>query len=287
MVRKLHCPSMKVLNREELQIAEGVLLKHFPKSYKVYGFLYGINRNKSTPLQVVVDTWPDFKVIICRPDPENKSALNFMKKVTYYSTDEQTVMKMLTEENPVDWSRHFVIGGVDFSCAPMLKQVSSDRRVNHKISILVHLLYLPDTNHLHMPVVDSEIESRISSLNLSHVDLVNKTWKFGGDEMSYRRLENFISNFPSCCITDSQGQPVSWILVYDYCAMGILYTLPEHRGKGYAKVIISTLAKKLHAEGYPVYCFIEEDNVLSYKLFTKLGFTEDPSYRGAWFEFNC
>lgn len=132
----------------------------------------------------------------------------------------------------------------------------------------------------------SELESRISSLNLSHVDLVNKTWKFGGDEKGYRTIENLISNFPSCCITDSQGQPMSWILVYDYCALGMLYTLPEHRGKVYAKIVISTLAKKLHAEGYPVFCYIEEDNVLSYKLFKNMGFIEDPSYRAAWLEFN-
>nr|XP_024660435.1 glycine N-acyltransferase-like protein 3 isoform X3 [Maylandia zebra] len=276
---------MKVLNRDELQVAEGVLLKHLPKSYKVYGFLYGINRNKPTTLEVVVDTWPDFKVIICRPDPENKRDLNFMKKIAYYSTDEQSLRKMLTDENAVDWSTYFMIG-LDVSHAPMLKQVSSDRRVNHKVYTLVHLLYLPDANHLHMPVVDSELESRISSLNLSHVDLVNKTWKFGGDEKGYRKIENLISNFPSCCITDSQGQPVSWILVYDYCALGMLYTLPEHRGKGYAKIVISTLAKKLHAEGYPVFCYIEEDNVLSYKLFKNMGFIEDPSYRAAWLEFN-
>ncbi|XP_076747940.1 glycine N-acyltransferase-like protein 3 isoform X1 [Maylandia zebra] len=277
---------MKVLNRDELQVAEGVLLKHLPKSYKVYGFLYGINRNKPTTLEVVVDTWPDFKVIICRPDPENKRDLNFMKKIAYYSTDEQSLRKMLTDENAVDWSTYFMIGGLDVSQAPMLKQVSSDRRVNHKVYTLLHLLYLPDANHLHMPVVDSELESRISSLNLSHVDLVNKTWKFGGDEKGYRKIENLISNFPSCCITDSQGQPVSWILVYDYCALGMLYTLPEHRGKGYAKIVISTLAKKLHAEGYPVFCYIEEDNVLSYKLFKNMGFIEDPSYRAAWLEFN-
>ncbi|XP_039890265.1 glycine N-acyltransferase-like protein 3 [Simochromis diagramma] len=277
---------MKVLSRDELQVAEGVLLKHLPKSYKVYGFLYGINRNKPTTLEVVVDAWPDFKVIICRPDPENKHASIFMKKVTYYSTDEQSLRKMLTDENAVDWSTYFMIGGLDVSHAPVLKQVSCDRRVKYKTDILVHLLYLQDTNYLHMPAINSELESRISSLNLSHVDLVNKTWKFGGDEKGYRTIENLISNFPSCCITDSQGQPVSWILVCDYCALGILYTLPEHRGKGYAKIVISTLAKKLHAEGYPVFCYIEEDNVLSYKLFKNLGFIEDPSYRAAWLEFN-
>uniref|UniRef100_A0A3P9BP87 Glycine N-acyltransferase-like protein n=1 Tax=Maylandia zebra TaxID=106582 RepID=A0A3P9BP87_9CICH len=266
---------MKVLSRDELQVAEGVLLKHLPKSYKVYGFLYGINRNKPTTLEVVVDAWPDFKVIICRPDPENKRASIFMKKVTYYSTDEQSLRKMLTDENAVDWSTYFMIGGLDVSHAPVLKQVSCDRRVKYKTDILVHLLYLQDTNYLHMPAIN-----RYNLKSICHMKY------FGGDEKGYRKIENLISNFPSCCITDSQGQPVSWILVCDYCALGMLYTLPEHRGKGYAKIVISTLAKKLHAEGYPVFCYIEEDNVLSYKLFKNMGFIEDPSYRAAWLEFN-
>ncbi|XP_069001103.1 glycine N-acyltransferase-like protein 3 [Embiotoca jacksoni] len=276
---------MKVLNKDELQIAEGVLLKYLPKSFKVYGFLYSINRKKPTTLEVVVDTWPDFKVIVCRPDATNKRALEFMKKVSYYSTDVKVLRKMLTED-AVDWSPHFLIGGSDFSHVPMLKEVSSNRNVNNRGYVLVHLLYLPDINNLLTPVIDSELESRISSLNLSHVDLVNKTWKFGGNEQGYRNIKNLISNFPSCCIMDNKGQPVSWILLYDYCAMGILYTLPEHRGKGYAKVLISSLSKKLHAEGYPVYCFVEENNTVSHKLFTNLGFIEDTSYRAAWLEFN-
>ncbi|KAK5853810.1 hypothetical protein PBY51_014934 [Eleginops maclovinus] len=277
---------MKVLNKEELKIAEGVLLKHFPRSLKVYGFLYGINRNKPSTLEVIVDAWPHFNIIICRPDPKNKRALEFMKKVTYYSMDDQILRKVLTEENPIDWSTYFIIGGFDISHAPILKEVSSNRGINNRYYTAVHLLYLPDSTHLVTPAADSELESRISSLDLSHVDLVNKTWKFGGNKQGYRNIVNLISNFPSCCITDGQGQPLSWILVYDYCALGILYTLPEHRGKGYAKVLVSTMAKRLHAQGYPVYCFIEEENETSYKLFKNMGFIEDPLYRAAWLEFN-
>ncbi|XP_029305846.1 glycine N-acyltransferase-like protein 3 [Cottoperca gobio] len=286
LLNKLYSPNMKVLNKDELQIAEEVLLKHLPKSFKVYGILYGINRNKPSTLDVVVDTWPDFKVIICRPDPKNKHALEFRKKVIIYSMDEQILMKMLTEENAIDWSTLFCIGGFDVSHVPMLKEMSSEREVNNRCFVKVHLLYLPASTHLLTPAANSELESRISSLNLSHVDLVNKTWKFGGNKQGYRNIKNLIGNFPSCCITDGQGQPVSWILVYDYCAMGMLYTLPEHRGKGYAKVLVSSMAKKLHTEGYPVYCFIEEENEVSYKLFRNLGFIEDPAYRAAWFEFN-
>ncbi|XP_072247342.1 glycine N-acyltransferase-like protein 3 [Leuresthes tenuis] len=277
---------MKVLNKDELQVAEGVLLKRLPKSYKIYGFLYGINRNKPNTLEVVVDKWPDFEVIICRPDPQNKRALEFMKKVSLYSTDEGVLRKVLRQEDAMDWSAYFLVGGFDFSYAPMLKEVSSERQVNNRDYTLCRLLYLPDVSYLNTPAIDSELQSRFSSLSLSDVDLINKTWKFGGNKQGYNNIRNLISNFPSCCIVDVQGQPVAWMLVYDYCAMGLLYTLPEHRQKGYAKVLVSTMAKKLHAEGYPVYCFIEKNNAVSYKLFKDMGFTEDASYRAAWFEFN-
>ncbi|KAG7462899.1 hypothetical protein MATL_G00189580 [Megalops atlanticus] len=168
----------------------------------------------------------------------------------------------------------------------MLKEISSSRGVPVREFTLVHLMTLQDPSLLPELTVNSDAVTRISSLNESHIDLVNKTWKFGGDEKGYKNIKKLVSHFPTCCIIDENGQPVSWVLVYDYCALGMLYTLPEYRGKGYAKILISTIARRLHAQGYPVYCFIEEENELSYRLFKNLGFTEDPTYKAAWFEFN-
>ncbi len=125
----------------------------------------------------------------------------------------------------------------------------------------------------------------MSSLNESHLDLVNRSWKFGCED-SKLMIKNMILNFLSCCVLDSNDQPVAWILTYASCALGMLYTLPEHRGKGYAKALVTIMSKRLHSQGYPVYCFIEEENHLSYSLFSNLGFTEEPDYRAAWFVFN-
>ncbi|CAM4726115.1 unnamed protein product [Leuciscus chuanchicus] len=209
-----------------------------------------------------------------------------MKKVTLYSTDEEVLRRMLTVENAIDWSTYFLIGGCDTRHSPVLKEIAASRGVNMKGFSLVHLMILSDPSHL-PELITSDLETRVSVLNESHADVVNKTWKFGGDDKGYRNILNLISHFPTCCITDENNQPVSWVLLYDYCALGILYTLPEHRGKGYAKTLVTTMAKKLHSQGYPIYCFIEECNQLSYKLFTSLGFTEDCSYRAAWYEFIC
>ncbi|KAI1886363.1 hypothetical protein AGOR_G00213250 [Albula goreensis] len=277
---------MKILNTHELQQAEEVLQLHLPNSSKVYGFLFGINRKKPTTLEVVVDSWPDFKTIICRPDPKNEDTSLYTKKVSFFSTDDRIVKRLMSEENVVDWSTYFQIGGFDVRHAPMLKELSAMKGVAVKEYTYVHLMTLQDPRLLPQLPANSDLDAKISSLNESHVSLVNNTWKFGGNEQGFRQITKLINHFPTCCVTDENGQPVSWVLTYDYCAMGMLYTLPEYRGKGYAKALICAMATRLHAQGYPVYCFIEEENQLSYELFTKLGFTEDPSYRAAWYEFN-
>ncbi|XP_061692461.1 glycine N-acyltransferase-like [Syngnathoides biaculeatus] len=277
---------MKVLQKDEQMSAETVLLKHFPKSCQVYGYLYSYNRNKPSNIQVVVDTWPDFKVIICRPDPRNKESSEWRKKVIFYSLDEKILRKMLLDEETIDWSTYFVVGGYDSSHAALLKEVSSLRQVSYKDLSCSRLLYLPDSCHLVKPAFDSDLKSRISSLDPSHAHLVNQTWKFGGDELGYKKIVRQISHFPSYCIIDSQGQPVSWLLLYEYLSMGMLYTLPEHRQKGYATVLVYTMAQRLLAEGYPVFCHVEEDNMTSYKMIKSLGFIEDPSFREKWIAFN-
>ncbi|XP_016388843.1 glycine N-acyltransferase-like protein 3 [Sinocyclocheilus rhinocerous] len=277
---------MKILNSDELKIAETTLYTHLPKSIKVYGFVFAMNRGKPHHLEVLVDTWPAFTNIIVRPDPNNDRAKDFMKKVTLYSTDEEVLRRMLTVENAIDWSTYFLIGGCDLRHSLMLKEIAASRGVSMKGFSLVHLMTLTEPSHL-PELITSDLESRVSVLNESHADVVNKTWKFGGDDKGYRNILNLIRHFPTCCITDESNQPVSWVLLYDYCAMGMLYTQPEHRGKGYAKALVTTMAKRLHSQGYPVYCFIEECNQLSYKLFKSLGFTEYLSYRAAWYEFIC
>lgn len=135
-------------------------------------------------------------------------------------------------------------------------------------------------------VFSYSLGTSLSSLDESHISLVNQKWKFSNSDVALRMIRNMITHFPTCCALDSEGKPVSWILTYASCAMGMLYTLPEHRGKGYAKAVISAMAKRLHAQDYPVYCFVEEENTISYNLFKSLGFTEDPSYRETWFGFN-
>uniref|UniRef100_A0A3Q3ECP0 Glycine N-acyltransferase-like protein n=1 Tax=Labrus bergylta TaxID=56723 RepID=A0A3Q3ECP0_9LABR len=218
--------------------------------------VYGV---RSDPLAVFVDRWPDFNVLICRPQWRSRQ-----QNCDLFAKDETSLEETVRNSSVIDWSRYLGLG-FDHRHTKMFKAVASEKGVSsHQVSLCL-MMTLEDVSNL--PDVDS-------SLDESHVSLVNQTWKFSNSDEALVMIRNMVTNFPSCCVLDDEGQPVSWILVYDYCAMGMLYTLPEHRGKGYAKVLICSMARRLHAEGYPVYCFIEEENTLSHRLFTKLGFTE-------------
>ncbi|XP_065815665.1 glycine N-acyltransferase-like protein 3 [Labrus bergylta] len=207
---------------------------------------------------------------------------DLFKDVLIFANDKTSVEETIRKSSVIDWTR-FLCLGFDQGYTEIFKSVASEKEAPGREQHVCRLMFLQDVSSL-PDIPDSGMS--LSSLDESHVSLVNQTWKFSNSDEALVMIRNMVTNFPSCCVLDDEGQPVSWILVYDYCAMGMLYTLPEHRGKGYAKVLICSMARRLHAEGYPVYCFIEEENTLSHRLFTKLGFTEAPSYRAAWFEFS-
>uniref|UniRef100_UPI0037E82805 glycine N-acyltransferase-like n=1 Tax=Semicossyphus pulcher TaxID=241346 RepID=UPI0037E82805 len=214
--------------------------------------------------------------------PRSQQESDLFKDILFFAKNETILEETLRNPSVIDWNRYLCLG-FDYRHRDLFEAVASEKDAPSKQLSVCHMMTLEDVSNL--PIIDSSGIS-LSSLDESHIGLVNQMWKFGNDDRNVGMLRDMITHFPSCCVLDAEAKPVAWILVYSKCAMGVLYTLPEHRGKGYAKVLISTMSKRLHAEGYPVFCFIEEENTASYELFRSLGFTEDPSYRAACFVFN-
>lgn len=271
---------MEVLDDEQLKLAETLLCQSFPQSLQVYGYIYQLNRVKADRMDVLVDRWPDFNIVLVRPVRQEEA--DFFKDLCIYCKDRDTLKKILLETETVNWQNYLCLG-VDLCYQDVISSVAASRGVTGDKVSVCHVLKLEDPSNL--PQIDSASVT-LSSLNESHIPLVNKTWKFGDGKYSTKFIKNMICHFPSCCILGNDGQPVAWVLSYAHCAMGMLYTLPEHRQQGYAKIVISAMSQKLHRQGCPVFCFIEEENKVSFKLFTSLGFKEEPSFRATWFRFN-
>ncbi|XP_047668169.1 glycine N-acyltransferase-like protein 3 isoform X2 [Tachysurus fulvidraco] len=270
---------MKVLNKQVLKKAEEALRLYFPASQLVYGYVCRINRVDVDPTDVLVDQWPDFRVLLVKPGQQQDPDL--IKNVCIFTKDKSCLMNILTRTDVLDWKQDMILS-VDLQHEAMIKAVAANKSVPINKTVVGHLMRLQDPSKLKV----ERSSFQVSSVKESHAALINSKWELGRGERTEPLIRNMIRNFPSCCVLDSEGRPVSWLLSYPSCAMGPIYTLPEHRQKGYAKALVTILAKKLHSDGCPVYCFIKLENQPSYRLLTSLGFTRDLSYRNAWLYFN-
>lgn len=64
---------------------------------------------------------------------------------------------------------------------------------------------------------------------------------------------------------------VSWGIQNDWHGLGMVQTLEEHKGKGYAKVIVNVFSKKIAEQGISTTLFIIKGNTSSEKMFKTLG----------------
>ncbi|CAM5098989.1 unnamed protein product [Eretmochelys imbricata] len=79
-------------------------------------------------------------------------------------------------------------------------------------------------------------------------------------------IANLIHCFPSICVLDDNRHPVSWSLTDQFATMIHSYTLPEHRRKGYNRLVATMLANKLHSQGFPVQGNVLEENIPAISL---------------------
>ena len=66
-----------------------------------------------------------------------------------------------------------------------------------------------------------------------------------------------------------------WLLVHEDDSLGIMYTLEEHRRKGYAEVVTRDLVRKQLAAGRTPFLQIRDDNGMSPGLALKCGFVKE------------
>lgn len=81
-------------------------------------------------------------------------------------------------------------------------------------------------------------------------------------------VKECIANRPSAAIYEDDV-PVCWCLVHREKSLGMLYTEPEHRHKGYALEVMVALCNEIIDNGDVPYAYIVQDNVASAKLAAK------------------
>ena len=79
---------------------------------------------------------------------------------------------------------------------------------------------------------------------------------------------DYLLRHPSAAIY-VDGRPICWCLLHLEKSLGMLYTEPEHRRKGYALEVMTALCNMVIAKGDVPYAYIVCDNVASQNLALK------------------
>lgn len=136
------------------------------------------------------------------------------------------------------------------------------------------LYYLPE-NALDLTLRKHET----STVQLADAQLIDEHYAYRGDG-SLDRIKDDITRRPSSAVYVN-GEPASWVLVHQDNSMGIMYTMEQHRGNGYAVDVTIDLCEKLINKGKIPFLQINVHNKMSPGLASKCGFVKHG--RGNWF----
>ena len=111
-----------------------------------------------------------------------------------------------------------------------------------------------------MPVLPNS--HQMGSLSVEHAQQVSNGTPY---LPPVEEVEECIVNRPSSALF-VDGKPVCWCLLHLEKSLGMLYTLPEHRKKGYALHVMVDLCNKVLQNGDVPFAYIVQSNVASLAL---------------------
>ncbi|XP_068114375.1 glycine N-acyltransferase-like [Hyperolius riggenbachi] len=251
-----------------------LLTHNFPESLKVCGSLHHVIRGNPFGLQVLVDQWPDYSSVICRPALEDMKDPSDHYTNTYFlfSKDPHNLRQLLQDPQVVNWQQNLQIQGCQPTLGGVLQEVSTKHgRQMHTTS---NFLYMRDG------ITDEDVEKintiselQFSSLIPDEAHLINAVWAFGGNSLSEQFIKRCIQTFPTMCMRKrGQGPPQAWAVSEQSCEMRMGYTEKLYRSKGVFRAMIRRLTRQMDALGAPLYCHVAPDNKSSHAATVAAGF---------------
>ncbi|XP_066477072.1 glycine N-acyltransferase-like protein 3 [Tiliqua scincoides] len=264
----LTCPS-------KLQLLEGMLKRSLPLALPVHGAVMHINRGNPVQHEVVVDSWPEFKVVLTRPQRKvMKDKWDFFTNLyAAFYQDVDACQALLENAEAIDWSMAFQLHVLQDGVYKAVRSIAEARHVHLKPYSYLTALH-PDPPSLSQKRLRNDLH--IGTINSSHAALLNDTWSEGGSSHSLRYLDSLVRNFPCTGLFNKEWQLISWTLSDPVGCLTHSYTHPQYRGQGWIEVVTKGTAMKLYAHGFPVYGGVLAENHPSRQALKRQGFNFLP-----------
>ncbi|XP_027651029.2 glycine N-acyltransferase-like protein 3 [Falco peregrinus] len=258
----------------QLQHLEEALRRSLPATLPVLGAVMTVAWGNPAAHEVLVDSWPHFRVVLTRLRPEeHRDPWDFYtNQLTVYYRDEGAWRALLGGTEVVGWTRAFQMQGMQEGMYKAVREMADAKGLRLETYRYQALL----SPRPPQPRVQVPPGLRLAPVSPSHISLLNATWSFGGNARSRRFLLGLLRGLPSACLLAPHGRPVSWSLLDPLGCLSHGYTLPAWRGQGLSGVTLGALGQGLYARSFPIYCGVLPHNTPSQRAVRAVDFLPQP-----------
>ena len=127
--------------------------------------------------------------------------------------------------------------------------------------------YMPKENYSNVA-----LKSNASAIDIKDAEFIDENYNYRNSH-TIHEIKDAISNRPSSGIY-IDGKLVCWVLIHEDDSLGFMYTMDEHRGKGFALDVSLDISKKIIDKGKIPFLQIVSSNPMSPGLARKTGFVK-------------
>ncbi|XP_060032228.1 glycine N-acyltransferase-like protein 2 [Erinaceus europaeus] len=282
----------------KLQILYESLEKHIPESLKVYGTIFNIKEKNPFNLEVLVDAWPDYQIVITRPRKEEMKDDQDHYTNTYqiFTKTSNTLEEVLANPEVINWEQIFQIQGCQEIVDAAVRKIAASKSVQvdstntrlFPITVPPKFKMMSDDKTNCMEMINMVEESKKESflnifLDTFHAKLVNEQWDYGKNEKSLKYIKRCLQHFPGFGVLGPEGDPISWLVTEQSCELRMGYTVPKYRGRGNMWQIGYCVIKYLIQKKVPFYLHVAKDKERNHELLKSFGIEDSCD----WYQWKC
>ncbi|XP_011818876.1 PREDICTED: glycine N-acyltransferase-like protein 1 [Colobus angolensis palliatus] len=258
-------------NSQKLLTLYKSLASSIPESLKVYGSVYHINHGNPFNMEVLVDSWPEYQMVIIRPQKQEMTddMDSYTNVYRIFSKEPQKSQEVLKNCEIINWKQKLRIQGLQESLDEGIRAAAFSKSVKIEYSRAV-LFITEDFLNLHasnkskfgswaetgQPADEFESETlnlKCAQLDVSHSGLVNDKWNLGKNERSLCYIKRCIGALPTACMLGPEGVPISWLTMDPSSEAGMAYSMEKYRSRGIMVQLMLRFMKYLLQKNIPYY----------------------------------
>ncbi|XP_023071204.1 glycine N-acyltransferase-like protein 1 [Piliocolobus tephrosceles] len=258
-------------NSQKLLTLYKSLARSIPESLKVYGSVYHISHGNPFNMEVLVDSCPEYQMVIIRPQKQEMTddMDSYTNVYRIFSKEPQKSQEVLKNCEIINWKQRLRIQGLQESLDEGIRAAALSKSVKVEYS-RAGLFIMEDFLNLHasnksklgswaetgQPADEFESETlnlKYAQLDVSHSGLVNDNWNLGKNERSLRYINRCIAALPTACMLGPEGAPISWLTMDPSSEAGMAYSMEKYRSRGIMVQLTLRFRKYLLQKNIPYY----------------------------------